>query len=243
MLWVWVELKVPEPMVEMGMMRDRGVLWANIVAIIVGFSMYGTFLLVPTFVQMGAGLPDSLASQLTYGFGASVIAAGLFLVPSSVAMLIVGPLGGSLEPRVGAKALTGAGCVVLGLGGLMLALFHSAGWEIVVAMTFIGIGVALVYAMLAKLIIDRVSPQVTGVAIGVNTVMRTIGGVIGAQVGAALLSAITISGTELPAESAFTATFLIAAVVAFTGALAILRIPGRGARAAGAPVPEPAVSA
>ena len=242
-LWVWVELKVPEPMVAMGMMRDRGVMWANIVAIIVGFSMYGTFLLVPTFVQMGAGLPDSLASRIDYGFGASVIVAGLFLVPSSIAMLIVGPLGGALEPRLGAKALTGAGSVVLGLGGLMLALFHTEGWEIILAMTLIGIGVALVYAMLAKLIIDRVSPQVTGVAIGVNTVMRTIGGVIGAQVGAALLSSITIPGTDLPAEEAFTATFLVAACVAFLGAIAVLRVPGRGARAqAGAPVAEPAVS-
>ena len=241
-LWVWVELRVPEPMVEIGMMRERAVLWSNIVAIIVGFSMYGTFLLVPTFVQMGAGLPDATADLITYGFGASVIAAGLFLLPSSLAMLVVGPLGGALEPRVGAKALTGAGSVVLGLGGLMLALFHDAGWQIVVAMTLIGIGVALVYAMLAKLIIDAVPPSVTGVAIGVNTVMRTIGGVIGGQVGAALLSAITIQGTELPAENAFTATFLIAAIVAFIGALAVLRVPGRGARTTVAPAAEPAVS-
>ena len=241
-LWVWVELRVPEPMVEIGMMRERAVLWSNIVAIIVGFSMYGTFLLVPTFVQMGAGLPDATADLITYGFGASVIAAGLFLLPSSLAMLVVGPLGGALEPRVGAKALTGAGSVVLGLGGLMLALFHDAGWQIVVAMTLIGIGVALVYAMLAKLIIDAVPPSVTGVAIGVNTVMRTIGGVIGGQVGAALLSAITIQGTELPAENAFTATFLIAAIVAFIGALAVLRVPGRGATTAVTPVVEPAVS-
>ena len=80
-------------------------------------------------------------------------------------------------------------------------------------------------------------------AIGVNTVMRTIGGVIGAQVGAALLSSITIPGTDLPAEEAFTATFLVAACVAFVGAIAVLRVPGRGARAqAGAPVSEPAVS-
>lgn len=241
-LWVWVELRVPEPMVQIGMMRDRAVLWSNIVALIVGFAMFGTFLLVPTFVQMGAGLPDSLASQVTYGFGASVIVAGLFLLPSSLVMLVVGPLGGALEPRIGAKVLTGAGCAVLGLGGLMLALFHSAGWEIVVAMTLIGVGVALVYAMLAKLIIDAVPPEVTGVAIGVNTVMRTIGGVIGGQVGAALLSAITISGTDLPAEGAFTATFFVAACVAFVGAIAVLRVPGRGARAAGIPVLEPAVS-
>ena len=122
---------------------------------------------------------------------------------------------------------------MLGLGGLTLAGFHSAGYQIVIARTLIGIGVGLVYAMLAKLIVDSVSQEVTGVAMGMNTVMRTIGGVIGGQVGAALLSAITISGTpEIPAQSAFTTTFLIAGIAAFIGAACTLRIPGRHRQAA-----------
>ena len=88
-------------------------------------------------------------------------------------------------------------------------------------MSFVGIGVGLVYAMLAKLIVDAVRREVTGVAMGMNTVMRTIGGVIGGQVGAAILSAVTIAGTpDIPAENAFTITFLTPGVAAFIGALA-----------------------
>lgn len=227
-LWVIVELRVPQPMVEIGMMRDRAVLWTNIVAMIAGFAMFGTFLLVPSFVQMGAGLPDSIASLVGYGFSASVIEAGLFLLPASAVMLIVGPVGGILEGRIGARALTVIGSAVLGLGGLTLAGFHSSGYQIVIAMTLIGIGVGLVYAMLAKLIVDSVSREVTGVALGMNTVMRTIGGVIGGQVGAALLSASTIPGTpDIPTESAFTTMFLIAGLAGFIGAACTLRIPGR----------------
>ena len=174
-LWVLVELRVPEPMVQIGMMRDRAVFWTNAVAVIAGFAMFGTFLLVPTFVQMGAGLPEAIASQIHYGFAASVIVAGLYLLPSSAVMLVVGPVGGILEGRVGARALTGVGFVVLALGALALAVAHSDGAQIVVAMTLIGIGVGLVYAMLAKLIVDAVPREVTGVAMGMNTVMRTIG--------------------------------------------------------------------
>ena len=232
-LWVWVELKVPQPMVDIGMMRDRAVLWTNIVALIAGFAMFGTFLLVPSFVQMGTDLPPDIAALVPYGFSASVIVAGLFLLPASAVMLVVGPLGGVLERRIGARALTGIGCAVLGAAGFMLAAFHDSGWQIVVAMTFIGIGVGLVYAMLAKLIVDSVSREVTGVAMGMNTVMRTIGGVIGGQVGAALLSAMTIPGTpDIPSEDAFTTMFLLAGVAALLGALATLRIPGRRAMAA-----------
>jgi MFS family permease len=108
-LWVWVELRVPEPMVEIAMMRDRAVLWTNVVALMAGFAMFGTFLLVPTFVQMGAGLPEALSGRVDYGFAAGVITAGLFLLPSSAVMLVVGPVGGILEGRVGARALTAAG--------------------------------------------------------------------------------------------------------------------------------------
>ena len=235
-LWVRVELRVPEPMVDIAMMRDRAVLWTNVVAVIAGFSMFGTFLLVPSFVQAGAGLPDAIASQIDYGFGASVIVAGLFLLPASAIMLVVGPLGGLLEIRVGARALAGVGSAVLGAGGLALAFAHSTGLEIVVAMTLVGIGVGLVYAMLAKLIVDAVPPQVTGVAMGVNTVMRTIGGVIGGQVGAAILSTVTISGTDgVPQESAYTLMFLIAGLVALVGAVAVLRIPARGRAGGGEP--------
>ena len=52
-----------------------------------------------------------------------------------------------------------------------------------------------------------------------NTVMRTIGGVIGGQVGAAILTADTIAGTSVPAESAFVTAFAISAVAAFAGAV------------------------
>ncbi len=232
-LWVWVELKVPQPMVEIGMMRDRAVLWTNVVALIAGFAMFGTFLLVPSFVQMGTGLPAGIADLVPYGFSASVIVAGLFLLPASAVMLVVGPVGGLLERRIGARALTGIGSAVLGVAGFMLAGFHDSGWQIVVSMTFIGIGVGLVYAMLAKLIVNSVAREVTGVAMGMNTVMRTIGGVIGGQVGAALLSAMTIPGTpDIPSEDAFTTMFVLAGVAAFVGALATLRIPGRRAMAA-----------
>ena len=70
---------------------------------------------------------------------------------------------------------------------------------------------------------------------GVNTVMRTIGGVIGGQVGAAILSSVTIPGTDgVPEESAYTLMFLIAGVVALVGAAAVLRIPARRRAPAGA---------
>lgn len=230
-VWVLVELKVAEPMIDIGLMRDRAVFWTNMAAVFTGFSLFGTFLLVPTFVQMGRGLPPELQAMVPYGFQSSVIVAGLFLLPASAIMLVVGPLGGIIERRTGAKPLVMTGMLLLGIGALVIAAMHSTGWQIVLSMVFVGIGVGLVYAMLAKLIIDSVQPEVTGVAMGMNTVMRTIGGVIGGQVGAAILSANVVPGSPgLPAEQGFTITFALAGVVAIVGAFGCLRIPSRAKR-------------
>ena len=226
-VWIVVELRLDEPLVDIALMRNRAVLWTNIAALIAGFSMFGTFLLVPTFVQMGANMPAEMAAMLDYGFGASVIQAGLYLLPASLMIMIVGPFVGRIEPHVGARILVMAGMIVLGIGGLLLAVAHTQSWQIIIAMTLVGTGVGLVYAMLAKLIIDAVEPGVTGIAMGMNTVMRTVGGVIGGQVGAAIISIYAIPGTNglLPAERGFTTVFAIAGITAVVGAFCCLLIP------------------
>lgn len=46
-VWVLVELRVPEPLVDMQVFADRPVLLTNLTALIAGFAMFGTFVLVP----------------------------------------------------------------------------------------------------------------------------------------------------------------------------------------------------
>lgn len=237
-LWCWVETKVPDPMMDMSVMRERAVLWTNVLAVVVGFSMYGTYLLIPTLVQLGDGLPPALAAQVPFGFSGSVVVAGLYLLPATITMLLVGPVGGMLEPRVGARALTFVGLLAIGVAAFILAVAHTQPWQLILAVAILGVGVGLVYAMLAKLIVDAVAPGVTGVAMGMNTVMRTVGGTIGGQLSAAFLTSFTVDGaTGLPADAAFTLTFLLSGIVALVGLLAVLPIPRGGRRPAAAERP------
>jgi len=85
---------------------------------------------------------------------------------------------------------------------------------------------------MATIIVSSVRPTETGVATGMNTVMRTIGGVIGGQVGAAILTAQTIPGTSVPAESAFVTAFWISAVAALGAAVVAVFVTPRRAHAA-----------
>jgi EmrB/QacA subfamily drug resistance transporter len=228
--WGLVELRVPEPMVDMRMLAIRPVLLANLTGLIAGFALFGSFVLVPTLLQLPGGLPPDLARLADYGFGASATQTGLYLLPAAVTGFVTGPLSGVIGSRWGSKWPLCIGMALGGLGLGILAEWHAEPWQIVVGMLVLGGGLPMTFAAMANIIVDSVLPTETGVATGMNTVMRTVGGVIGGQVGAAILTANTIGGTPVPAESAFTTAFWIgavASVVAVFVALMITPVAGR----------------
>ena len=65
--WGLAELRVAEPMVDMRMLAHRQVLFTNLTAIIAGFAMFGSFVLVPNFVETPRGFSDSVQRAVHYG--------------------------------------------------------------------------------------------------------------------------------------------------------------------------------
>ena len=179
--------------------------------------MYSAFVLIPQFVQT--------ARSTGYGFGASVTQSGLFLVPTTIAMLIFSPIGGRLSSVVGSKVPLVLGSVVTTMSFVVLAV-ASARWEIYLASALLGIGVGFAFASMANLIVEAVPPEQTGVATGMNTIVRTIGGAIGAEVAASILAA-NLLASGLPAKHGYTITFALCAAVLAVGVLASLAVPGR----------------
>jgi EmrB/QacA subfamily drug resistance transporter len=216
--WGLVELRVPEPMVDMRMLARREVLFTNLTALIAGFAMFGAFVLIPNFVEMPHDLPDGLARLVDYGFGASATEAGLYLLPTSVTLLVAGPLTGVLARRWSAKWPLALGLLLVSASTASFATWNDEPWQMLAAMPFLGFGVGFAFASMAVLITEAVRPTETGVAGGMNTVMRTVGGVIGGQVGAALLTAYPIRGTEVPSVTGFEIAFALSAVAALVGA-------------------------
>ena len=227
--WGIAELRVPEPMVDMRMLAVRQVLLTNLTALVAGFAMFGTFVLVPNFVEIPHGLAGNLQDLVHFGFDASATKAGLYLLPSSITLLFAGPLAGLIGRRIGSKWPLTAGLVFVAAAAASLALLHDQPWEILVAMAVLGVGVGFAFAAMATLITEAVRPSETGVATGMNTVMRTVGGVIGGQVGAALLAAHTVPGTNgVPSVIGFEIAFAISAAMALVGAgLAFFVTPPR----------------
>ncbi|MCZ4494100.1 MAG: hypothetical protein QOH30_3356 [Baekduia sp.] len=217
--WIANEQRADEPLVDMAMMRIRGVWTVNAAAFLVGAGMYSSFVLIPQFVEAPA--------DAGYGFHATVTQAGLFLLPSTIGMLVVSPLAGRLSNRVGSRVPLIAGAAATCLAFAFLAVAHSQKWEIYVGSAILGIGIGLAFASLANLIVEAVRPEQTGVATGMNTVMRSVGGSVGSQIGASVIAA-TVVGSALPTEHGFTVAFVIAAAACGLAALASLAVPRTG---------------
>lgn len=222
--WARFELRVPEPLVDMRMMRRRAVLTTNLTALLIGFGMFGSFIIIPQLVQ----LPKSTG----FGFGASVTEAGLFLLPATTVMLFAGPIAGVLGTRLGSKVPLIAGTLFASLSFAFLSAEHEHRWAVYCATALMGLGIGFAFASMANLIVEAVDQRETGVATGMNTIMRTIGGSLGGQVSATILAA-HMSGGH-PNTTAFTIAFGISAAVVLIAFGSAIAIPGRARQVAAA---------
>ena len=231
-VWVWVESRVQEPLIELRVLRGRAVASTNLTGLLVGFAMFSSFLLIPQFAQA----PTSTG----YGFGDSTTQAGLLLVPAAIFQLVAGPLAGGLGARIGFRTTLATGAGLATLAFIFLALEHAHPWQFIVSAALLGCGISFAFASMANLIVGAVPQSEVGIATGINTIMRTVGGAFGAAVATAILTGNTISGTGLPTEGAYTTAFVLSAVGGVLAVGAALCVPTRAeerARAASAAAP------
>ncbi|MFH8620231.1 MFS transporter [Streptomyces sp. NPDC017979] len=227
-VFVVVERRVREPLIDIELLRRPAVATSHVAALIIGFGMHGAFTLVPLLAQT--------PPEVGFGFGSSVTETGLFMVPMAVTMLIASPLAGRIGAAVGFKLPLVIACLIGVVGFGIYAVGHSSEWVIYLGSGVLGVGVGLAYAALANLVVAAVDPGQVGEATGINTIMRTIGSSLGTQIAASIVASKTVPGTTIPAESGYTATFVMSAIALGAATLAALAGPGslRKAAASGA---------
>jgi MFS family permease len=233
-LWLLVEARSRNPLIDLRIMRLPAVWTTNTAALLFGAGMYAIWSFLPGFVQT--------PSSAGYGFGASVTGAGLLLLPMLVTMFGSGVLSGRLEPRLGAKRLLVTGSALGAVACGFLAAWHDRQWQIAVAAGIFGLGTGLAFASMANLIVGSVPAEQTGAATGMNANIRTIGGSLGTSVTSVLVTG-RLQPSGLPHASGYTGGFTLLAVLCLAAALAALLVPARRARPATAAVRGPAAPA
>ena len=225
--WLFSEARSRSPLIDLKVMRLPSVWTTNTAALLFGAGMYAIWSFLPGFVQT--------PSSAGYGFGASVTASGLLMLPMLLAMFVSGVLSGRLEPIFGAKVLLTTGAALGALACAILALWHDQQWQIALVAGIFGLGIGLAFASMANLIVGSVPPEQTGAATGMNANIRTIGGSIGAAVTSVLVTG-HLQPSGLPYDSGYTHGFTLLAVLLLGAALAALLVPRRSGRSGGTTV-------
>jgi predicted MFS family arabinose efflux permease len=220
-LWILVELGSETPLIDMRMMRISAVWTCNLVIFLLGFGLYASLGFVPQFVQT----PPSAG----YGFGASVTESGLLMLPSSIATFAAGVVAGRIVHRFTARRALIAGATTGILPWIILVFAHSQQWEILLAMTLMGLGYGLAWSVAPAIIVGAVPPAQTGVATGMNANIRVIGSAIGAAVMSTIVTS-TAGADGYPSEAGYTAGFAMLALITAAAAIAGLLVPTQSPR-------------
>lgn len=224
-LWVPWELRVSQPLVDIRTSTRRTVLLTNAASILVGFAMFASFLTSVQQVQMPV--------ETGYGFGLSVMTAGLVMLPGGILMVIMSPLAGMLIARFGPRSLLIAGALIMAAGFMARLIWHGSVLEVVIASGVGALGTALAFAAMPTLIMASVPITETASANGLNTLLRSIGTSSASALVAAVFTAFAVpvvaGGPPVPAWTAYQIVFWAGTLAALAGAFiaAFIRQPGR----------------
>lgn len=223
LLWGFYELRQSAPLVDLRVSARPRVLFTNMASIAVGFALYGMSLTFPQLLMA----PEATG----YGFGLSMVVAGLAMAPTGLVMMLLSPVSARLSAKKGPKLTLALGSAVIGIGYLCAVLMMDSVWQIMLASVIVAGGVGLAYAAMPALIMGAVPITETAAANGLNSLMRSIGTSTSAAVMGVVLAHMTmqLGPHVLPSREGFHTAFFIAMAGAVAAIALTACIPMRKA--------------
>jgi DHA2 family multidrug resistance protein len=176
-LFIWRELTVEHPAVDLRILRNVSFSSATALGGVLGMALMGSLFLLPVFLQNLLGYP--------------AFKSGIALMPRSLAMAVVMPIGGRFYNKLGPRVLVGTGLVVTGFSFWDLShLTSQVGfWDIFWPQLLQGIGFSLIFVALSTAALATIPrPEVTA-ATGLYNVSRQVFGSVGIAISATQLTA------------------------------------------------------
>jgi MFS family permease len=220
-VWFPYEMRVGQPLVDLRTSARRPVLLTNIASLLVGFAMFANLLLTTQQLQ----LPTSTG----YGFGFSVVAAGLAMVPGGLAMVLFAPISGRLINLYGGRITLVTGAALMGTAYLVRVFFSSTALVVIALSMLVAVGTAITYAAMPTLIMASVPITETASANGLNSLLRAIGTSTSSAAVTAVLASVTvqIGSAIVPSFRAFQEIYWMTGVSALTAGAVAWYLPAR----------------
>jgi MFS family permease len=166
------------PMVDFSFFRSRSFLGANVVAFIVSFAMLAMFFFIALYMQNIQGF--------------SPLEAGVRFLPSTLVLIVMGPVAGRLADRVGPRVLMTTGLLFTTASLLWQSFLQvGSGYSFLFgAFVLMGLGMGLVMSPMSTAAMNAVDRTKAGVASGILSMSRMVGGTFGVAALGALVSTV-----------------------------------------------------
>jgi MFS family permease len=211
--WAVTAVRSADPLVRLRILGRPGVAGGVFLFLLTAATVGIINLTVPSFLEA----PPAAG----YGAGASVLGAGLDMLPFAATITIAGYLAGRLAQRVRPQAIAVGGLCVEALALGLLAGFHHGQGQVITLVAVFGAGHGALVAAEFIAITRTVRPADAGAASGLGSAVSGISGAVAsAAITVVLAGRLIRAGHEsLPAAGGYAQAWLCGAAVAAVGAV------------------------
>ncbi len=164
--FVWVESRVAEPLLDLGLFRNRLFAMGNLTGLLNGIARNSVLFLLVFYLQGARGYDPVMA--------------GILLAPLAAGLLVLSPISGALADRFGSRGLATLGMVVTGIGlaGLLTLQVDTPYWQLALWQLVIGAGSGLFNSPNTSAVMGVVPPAQRGVGAGARMMLTQSGFVV-----------------------------------------------------------------
>ncbi len=176
-LFIWVELRVPEPIIPMQLFRNSIFTIANLYGFVMGLAMFGGIIFLPLYFQGVLGM--------------SAMESGFAMVPMVFGILSMSIISGQLITRFGRyKVYPVAGALIIAVALILLSTLKvdTPYWIIAIYAFLFGSGLGFTMQTIMVAVQNAVPMSVMGVATSSVTFTRSLGGAVGTAAFGAILN-------------------------------------------------------
>jgi EmrB/QacA subfamily drug resistance transporter len=170
-LFAYAEMRTDEPLLPMGLFRNRIFAVSAVVTFLTGIGMFGALAYIPLFIQ---GV-----------IGSSATNSGLVLMPMMIAMTIASVISGQVMSRLGRYRILGtAGLAVMAAGMYLLAQMDVNATNFIARrnMVIMGIGLGMSLPLFMLAVQNAVPHRLMGISTSTMQFLRLIGGTMGVAI-------------------------------------------------------------
>jgi len=183
--FVWWELRVPHPMLPVGIFRDLRFSAASVSITSAFFALFGFIFLITQYFQLVRGYTP--------------LEAGVRTLPVAVSIAVASVVSPKLVERVGTTAVVRAGLALLSAAFVWIALrvtVDTAYVEIVGQMVLLGVGLGATTAPATESIMGSLVADKAGIGSAVNDTTRELGGTLGVAIIGSVFTSVYVSALD-----------------------------------------------